>query len=165
MWAYNNSSSLAHHGIKGQRWGVRRFQNADGSLTAAGKKRINKQYAKEAKAGDKKLQEQYDAMYLKAYNQAADKMNSGGIQKFNADQEKKYGKEYYKRVGYEADYSKFFEKEVNSIMSKSLLDLYDSDKHYQAAARLIKQYDMTKWSDLAKSNQEGIDNIRRLAGQ
>ena len=30
---------LAHHGIKGQRWGVRRFQNSDGSLTAAGKKR------------------------------------------------------------------------------------------------------------------------------
>lgn len=29
---------LIHHGIKGQRWGVRRFQNADGSLTAAGKK-------------------------------------------------------------------------------------------------------------------------------
>ena len=30
---------LAHHGIKGMKWGVRRFQNADGSLTPAGKKR------------------------------------------------------------------------------------------------------------------------------
>ena len=30
---------LTHHGIKGQKWGVRRFQNADGTLTAAGKKR------------------------------------------------------------------------------------------------------------------------------
>lgn len=30
---------LAHHGIKGQRWGVRRFQNPDGSLTSAGAKR------------------------------------------------------------------------------------------------------------------------------
>lgn len=30
---------LYHHGIKGQRWGVRRFQNKDGSLTAKGKKR------------------------------------------------------------------------------------------------------------------------------
>ena len=32
-------SDLRHHGIKGQKWGVRRFQNSDGSLTAAGRKR------------------------------------------------------------------------------------------------------------------------------
>ena len=34
---YNNY--LAHHGIKGQRWGVRRYQNEDGSLTAEGRAR------------------------------------------------------------------------------------------------------------------------------
>lgn len=33
------SDELYHHGIKGQRWGVRRFQNEDGSLTERGKKR------------------------------------------------------------------------------------------------------------------------------
>lgn len=33
---------LSHHGIKGQRWGIRRFQNKDGSLTPAGKKRVAK---------------------------------------------------------------------------------------------------------------------------
>ena len=33
---------LEHHGIKGMKWGVRRYQNADGSLTAAGKKRYLK---------------------------------------------------------------------------------------------------------------------------
>ena len=32
---------LCHHGIKGQKWGVRRFQNKDGSLTPAGKKRYD----------------------------------------------------------------------------------------------------------------------------
>lgn len=31
-----------HHGIKGQRWGVRRYQNADGSLTSAGQKRYER---------------------------------------------------------------------------------------------------------------------------
>ena len=34
-----DSSYLAHHGIKGQKWGVRRFQNPDGTLTEAGKVR------------------------------------------------------------------------------------------------------------------------------
>ena len=38
---------LYHHGIKGMKWGVRRFQNTDGSLTPAGKKR----YYGEADAG------------------------------------------------------------------------------------------------------------------
>lgn len=34
-----NCYELSHHGIKGQKWGVRRYQNEDGSLTAAGKQR------------------------------------------------------------------------------------------------------------------------------
>lgn len=34
-------SKLQHHGIKGQKWGVRRFQNADGTLTSAGKRRFD----------------------------------------------------------------------------------------------------------------------------
>lgn len=38
---YTYSSSLYHHGIKGQKWGVRRFQKKDGSLTNAGKKRYD----------------------------------------------------------------------------------------------------------------------------
>lgn len=33
------SETLTHYGIKGMRWGIRRFQNKDGSLTPAGKKR------------------------------------------------------------------------------------------------------------------------------
>ena len=34
---------LAHHGIKGQKWGVRRYQNPDGSLTEEGKRRAREQ--------------------------------------------------------------------------------------------------------------------------
>lgn len=39
IWTYNYTAELRHHGIKGQKWGVRRYQNYDGSLTAAGRKR------------------------------------------------------------------------------------------------------------------------------
>lgn len=35
-----NINELYHHGIKGMRWGIRRYQNKDGSLTAAGRKRL-----------------------------------------------------------------------------------------------------------------------------
>ena len=37
------SNQLIHHGIKGQKWGVRRFQNEDGSLTNLGKQRDSHQ--------------------------------------------------------------------------------------------------------------------------
>lgn len=36
------SDELYHHGILGQKWGIRRYQNKDGSLTEAGKKRLSK---------------------------------------------------------------------------------------------------------------------------
>lgn len=39
MWDANFQDELYHHGIRGQKWGVRRFQNEDGSYTSAGAKR------------------------------------------------------------------------------------------------------------------------------
>ena len=55
---------LEHHGIKGQKWGVRRFENSDGTLTEEGKKRYgvsdggfgNSRFAKKYEKSVKKLQ-------------------------------------------------------------------------------------------------------------
>ena len=58
-------NDLYHHGILGQKWGIRRFQNEDGSLTDAGRKR----YAKEQKRLAKRLFQECKRplIYTKSY--------------------------------------------------------------------------------------------------
>lgn len=48
---FKTGGVLKHHGIKGQKWGVRRYRNADGSLTPAGRKRYDRDYREHG--GDK----------------------------------------------------------------------------------------------------------------
>lgn len=63
------SDSLYHHGIKGQRWGIRRYQNPDGSLTEAGKKHHEKVLNSEnAKYVYKHRKELSDEEFSRTYN-------------------------------------------------------------------------------------------------
>ncbi len=64
----NQEDYLAHHGILGQKWGIRRFQNPDGSLTELGKRRYSEtDYSKQLNKLDKQLvKEVYKAEYASA---------------------------------------------------------------------------------------------------
>ena len=60
-----SSQELYHHGIKGQKWGRRRFQNEDGSLTPAGKERYDDDGPSEKKKKEYKIPENKSTHRLK----------------------------------------------------------------------------------------------------
>ena len=72
IWSYNYF--LYHHGIEGQRWGIRRYQNKDGSLTKAGEKRYGTTENLERIHGDRprdKSKKEIKKEYKRAYSRKA----------------------------------------------------------------------------------------------
>lgn len=66
--------ALAHHGILGMKWGIRRYQNKDGSLTAAGKKRYDAEMAKVKEKTKKLRNEQRVAKKMSKLDEAKQKL-------------------------------------------------------------------------------------------
>lgn len=65
-----NNNELYHFGIKGMKWGVRRYQNKDSSSTSVGKKRYSNDYA-EAKEISKKSVKEMSNAELRKLNERA----------------------------------------------------------------------------------------------
>lgn len=140
---------LAHHGIKGQKWGIRRYQNPDGSLTPEGEKRYGtvenfkrqtasykeiKNFRKTEKARQqgieyKKFQKQERELEKKAYA-LAKKYNfdadDGGGGKTAAD--RKAGREYMKIWDKIQDLEIDSENRAISNTTQSLINKYGQER-------------------------------------
>ena len=156
-----NDNALIHYGVKGMKWGVHRYGNSNRSLTSADKKRISKNYKRSYKKAERDLSKKYNKMYVKSYNKAVERMNRGGTNRFNTEQLKKYGKDFYKRDGYMKEYEAFFNNELSKQLNKSVSDFYKKNKNYQKAKSLADKYSFISMRDFTnnvkKPHQYGTD--------
>ena len=73
---------IYHHGVKGMRWGIRRYQNKDGSLTPAGEKRLAEYKSKELDRATKKYQvEKLTAKQMKLEREFEEKNDTRSLSK------------------------------------------------------------------------------------
>lgn len=113
---------LAHHGILGQKWGVRRYQNADGTWTDAGKKRYGTNV-------DGSLSEKGKKRYTKDIKRALDRQNSDEFKAVMKDKSGSWDKskatEHLHRNQREV-FNKLNEEVRNSEESKALKKARDA---------------------------------------
>ena len=82
-----NEEYLEHHGILGMKWGVRRYQNKDGTLTAAGKKRAAKVESEYSKLmGEKKTSSDHSSSNKKTVKELTNEELQERINRLNLEQ-------------------------------------------------------------------------------
>lgn len=69
------TTDIWHYGIKGMKWGIRRYQNLDGTLTAAGKRRQKKEEKRQAKEARKQAKKADKAIRKDRANASKNRRN------------------------------------------------------------------------------------------
>jgi hypothetical protein len=162
-YSFMRESDIQHHGIKGQKWGVRRFQNEDGTWTAAGKARYGEGDGNGSSSGARSiagtarraLAKVYDAnarYYEKRGNSAMASMNKAAkdrqLEKASQADQRKADKEQAKdeRLHEQlknAETARIAEYTLNKIAKRDL------QRGQNAAERVLK--DLSGWnSQVAK---------------
>lgn len=108
---YIPKSELAHYGILGQKWGVRRYQNPDGSLTPAGRRRLERADKKWVKKNEKKFYNETYAKSRKEMNEFVKRELNPNIRKYN------------KNHKISAAYANAYSRKLASLMNKNVADL------------------------------------------
>ena len=144
---------LVHHGIKGQKWGVRRFQNKDGSLTAKGKKRYNDdEYDEERERLEQETAARRGVKYVRKTKKEREAEDAENEREFNARLEKDTAAQ--KRT---EDRMKEVDKKLQAKYDLSSME--DLDKYY-------KEYD-EEWFKILdeERKKEGLSHADMSADE
>ena len=117
---YIPEQALAHHGILGQKWGVRRYQKRNGSLTEEGKRRYQEDFDQVNKK-EKKVNKSYKNFMDTYHNYYKDSMRNkdGSFDPFS-EEGKQLERAYKKYVNSGRDYA-------NSLIKNCIFTIYLSD--------------------------------------
>jgi uncharacterized membrane protein YheB (UPF0754 family) len=127
---------IIHHGIKGQKWGIRRFQNEDGSLTARGQKkrdREQKQNYKMVKKDfddytSKNRDELYNRIMKETNKLTKEEITKNKVQEITNKMLGKYGKKTINQIdrnGNKVTINKRLNELVNEVMAERAIYEYN----------------------------------------
>lgn len=117
---------LTHHGIKGQKWGIRRYQNPDGTLTEEGKKRYREIFSREnTRVTENVLRtgERISELIKEEEWKSLDPKIDGNDKKMFA-----LNKKYSKKIKKYEEKGKNYIAELNYLHTASLSELLDDEK-------------------------------------